>query len=188
MARVTVEDCLAQVPNRFALTVLGARRARALLEARGTPLVECDNKQAVTALREVSAGKVRYTENVSGVIVSYIEEQRSRLRASTTDNTYLEAVAFGGIEGDDDEVDDVGGDVEELTADLEKLGTKGGDKDDEEGDVDVADADESDEDEDEEISDGDIDEGDEIEGLDDADLESDDDEDDESEEEEDDAD
>jgi DNA-directed RNA polymerase omega subunit len=39
MARVTVEDCLEKIPNRFALTILAARRARALLENRGTPLI-----------------------------------------------------------------------------------------------------------------------------------------------------
>lgn len=138
MARVTVEDCLAQIPNRFALTILASRRARALLENRGTALVECDNKQAVTALREISANKVRYIESVNGVVENFIEEQRSKLRSSNTDNTYLEAVAFGGIEGDEDGIDDVGGEVEELTADLEKLGTKNAEKtDDDDNAVDV---------------------------------------------------
>lgn len=137
MARVTVEDCLAQIPNRFALTILASRRARALLENRGTALVECDNKQAVTALREISANKVRYIESVNGVVENFIEEQRSKLRSSNTDNTYLEAVAFGGIEGDEDG-DDIAGDVEELTADLEKLGTKNAEKtDDDDNAVDV---------------------------------------------------
>ena len=51
MARVTVEDCLDRVPNRFALVVLAAERARQL--SRGaTAGVDCDNKPAVTALRE----------------------------------------------------------------------------------------------------------------------------------------
>jgi DNA-directed RNA polymerase subunit omega len=118
MARVTVEDCLAQIPNRFALTILASRRARALLENRGTAQVKCNNKEAVTALREISANRVRYIESVNGTLVDFIEEQRSKLRASNTDNSYLEAVAFGGIEGDDDG----GSEVEELTADLEKLG------------------------------------------------------------------
>ena len=53
MARVTVEDCLELVPNRFALVVLAAERARQL--SRGaSPLVDCDNKPAVTSLREIA--------------------------------------------------------------------------------------------------------------------------------------
>jgi DNA-directed RNA polymerase omega subunit len=58
MARITVEDCLAQVPNRFELVLLGARRAKQLLKG-ARPLVESDNKEIVSALREVAAGKVR---------------------------------------------------------------------------------------------------------------------------------
>jgi DNA-directed RNA polymerase subunit omega len=58
MARITVEDCLAKVPNRFELVLLGARRAKALLKG-ARPLVESGNKDVVTALREVASGKVR---------------------------------------------------------------------------------------------------------------------------------
>ncbi len=57
MARITVEDCLAQIPNRFELVIVAAHRAKALL--KGSPrLVASDNKEVVTALREVAAGKV----------------------------------------------------------------------------------------------------------------------------------
>ena len=63
MARITVEDCLAQVGNRFELVLLTARRAKQLLKG-ARPLVESDNKEIVTALREVADAKVRlkYTE------------------------------------------------------------------------------------------------------------------------------
>jgi DNA-directed RNA polymerase subunit omega len=62
MARVTVEDCLEKVDNRFALVLLAARRAKQIL--RGSqPLIErTENKPVVTALREVAAGKVGYQE------------------------------------------------------------------------------------------------------------------------------
>ena len=59
MARITVEDCLEQVPNRFTLILLAAERSKQLLQ--GTPvLIEDDrsNKEIVTALREVAAGVV----------------------------------------------------------------------------------------------------------------------------------
>ncbi len=57
MARVTVEDCLEQIPNRFELVLAAARRAKQLLKG-ARPLVESDNKEVVTALREIAAGKV----------------------------------------------------------------------------------------------------------------------------------
>ena len=73
MARVTVEDCLEHVDNRFALVHLAAQRARQL--ARGArPLVECDNKPVVTALREIAEGKVRFNEDVRSVIAEYLRE------------------------------------------------------------------------------------------------------------------
>src|SRR5687768_3582517 len=43
LARVTVEDCLEKVPNRFALTILAAERAR-VVQKGAQPLVKCDNK------------------------------------------------------------------------------------------------------------------------------------------------
>ena len=57
MARITVEDCLDKVPNRFELVLGAARRAKQLLKG-GRPLVDTDNKEVVTALREIAAGKV----------------------------------------------------------------------------------------------------------------------------------
>jgi DNA-directed RNA polymerase subunit omega len=58
MARITVEDCLEQATNRFELVLLAARRAKQLLKG-ARPLVDSDNKETVTALREIAAGKVR---------------------------------------------------------------------------------------------------------------------------------
>ena len=54
MARVTVEDCVDKVPNRFELVMLAAHRARSL--ASGTPLtIDRDNdKNPVVALREIA--------------------------------------------------------------------------------------------------------------------------------------
>jgi DNA-directed RNA polymerase subunit omega len=62
MARITVEDCLERVPNRFELVLLAARRAKQLLKG-ARPLVDSDNKEIVTALREVAAEKVRLQYN-----------------------------------------------------------------------------------------------------------------------------
>jgi DNA-directed RNA polymerase subunit omega len=75
MARVTVEDCLEKIPNRIALVVLASERARQI--ARGAaPLTECDNKPAVTALREIADQKVRFREDVTDVVRDFISERR----------------------------------------------------------------------------------------------------------------
>ncbi|MBI4495534.1 MAG: DNA-directed RNA polymerase subunit omega [Deltaproteobacteria bacterium] len=58
MARITVEDCLNKVPNRFALVLLAAARTKQLLKG-SKPRVQSDNKEIVLALREIAAGRVR---------------------------------------------------------------------------------------------------------------------------------
>ena len=62
MARITVEDCLEKVPNRFELTLLAAKRARQLF-AGAKPLISSRNREVVTALREIADGKVRKAED-----------------------------------------------------------------------------------------------------------------------------
>lgn len=58
MARVTVDDCLKRIPNRFQLTLAATYRARQLTMG-STPMVEADrDKATVVALREIATGKV----------------------------------------------------------------------------------------------------------------------------------
>ena len=59
MARVTVEDCLEQVENRFALVVLASKRTKEI--KRGAPILVRgrDNREVVMALREIAAGFVK---------------------------------------------------------------------------------------------------------------------------------
>lgn len=61
MARITVEDCIKRIPNRFQLTLVATYRARQLTVG-GTPQIEIDqharDKATVIALREIAAGKV----------------------------------------------------------------------------------------------------------------------------------
>lgn len=57
MARITVEDCLRKVDNRFALIHLAAKRVRQLRKG-AEPLVKAKNKDIVIALREIAAGKI----------------------------------------------------------------------------------------------------------------------------------
>ena len=59
MARITVEDCLKQIPNRFELALAATYRARMLAQGH-SPKVDSKDKPTVTALREIAAGKVGY--------------------------------------------------------------------------------------------------------------------------------
>jgi DNA-directed RNA polymerase subunit omega len=70
MARVTVEDCVQKVPNRFGLVLLAAHRARAI-SSGGPLLVDRDNdKNPVVALREIADDTLAPEELREGLIVS----------------------------------------------------------------------------------------------------------------------
>ena len=59
MARVTVEDCLEHVENRFELVMVASKRARQIAVRGAQPLVEWENdKPTVVALREIAEGLV----------------------------------------------------------------------------------------------------------------------------------
>lgn len=60
MARVTVEDCLKNVENRFELVMVASERARDLAVRGAEPLVEWENdKPTVVALREIAEGLIK---------------------------------------------------------------------------------------------------------------------------------
>ena len=56
MARITVEDCLTKIPNRFQLVLAATYRARMLSQGHSAR-IESKNKPGVTALREIAAGE-----------------------------------------------------------------------------------------------------------------------------------
>ncbi len=59
MARVTVEDCLKKIPNRFEMILAASKRTRELLVRGETPTVSWDHDKAtVVALREIAAGNI----------------------------------------------------------------------------------------------------------------------------------
>jgi DNA-directed RNA polymerase subunit omega len=59
MARITVEDCLKRIPNRFELVVVASKRARQLeMEGEAPSLPWEGDKSTVLALREIAAGHV----------------------------------------------------------------------------------------------------------------------------------
>jgi DNA-directed RNA polymerase subunit omega len=73
MARITIEDCLENVPNRFSLVHLASQRARQLLKG-SSPLVRSKNKFIVTSLREVAAQKVDFARELNEKEIT--EEQK----------------------------------------------------------------------------------------------------------------
>ncbi len=59
MARITVEDCLKRVDNRFSLVLMASKRAKQLIKGSSSLIDNKDNnKEIVVALREIAAGKV----------------------------------------------------------------------------------------------------------------------------------
>lgn len=68
MARVTVEDCLDNVDNRFALVLLASQRARQLMRGARPTVDHQKNKSPVLSLREIAAGNVFFDGEVSEVL------------------------------------------------------------------------------------------------------------------------
>jgi len=76
MARVTIEDCLDNVDNRFALVILSSQRARQLLKGAKPTVEHTKNKAAVTSLREIAAGNVYSEQDLVDVLTREIAKNR----------------------------------------------------------------------------------------------------------------
>ncbi len=73
MARVTIEDCIEQVPNRFELVQMAAIRAKQLKKGAVALVQNEENKDVVVALREIAAGKVEIDENAGLISEEAVE-------------------------------------------------------------------------------------------------------------------
>ena len=62
MARITIEDCLKRVPNRFKLVNMVAKRVRQIREGSEYLVSSPKNEDIVVSLREIAAGKIRIKE------------------------------------------------------------------------------------------------------------------------------
>lgn len=104
MARVTVEDCLDKIPNRFDLVVLAARRARDLTLGRA-PFVERENdKPTVIALREIAEGLIDldYLSVQEASPVDMLGKPDPESGPTDTDEE-LAALLMEGADGEDEE-------------------------------------------------------------------------------------
>ena len=88
MARVTVEDCLRQISNRFELVLIAAKRARQLVMTAVEPNVPWDHdKSTVVALREIAAGFTKFPD--------FREELLEKHHAPSYRDTHREADDLG---------------------------------------------------------------------------------------------
>ncbi len=85
MARITIEDCLKRVPNRFLLVNMAARRVRQIREGSEYLVSSPKNEDIVVSLREIAAGKIK---------LSSLEEKEQLEQAGTApENETVEAAA-----------------------------------------------------------------------------------------------
>jgi DNA-directed RNA polymerase subunit omega len=84
MARITIEDCMEKVPNRFQLVQMAAIRAKQLKKG-ARPLVTAeDNKAVVTSLREIAEGLVKPGDAEADVEESQLETASEAAPAAPT--------------------------------------------------------------------------------------------------------
>jgi DNA-directed RNA polymerase subunit omega len=76
MARVTVEDCLPMVDNRFALVLLSTKRTRQLMAGARPLLAAGKNKPTVQSLREIATGKVRFDRSVRDALAGKFDREK----------------------------------------------------------------------------------------------------------------
>jgi DNA-directed RNA polymerase subunit omega len=121
MARVTVEDCVIKIPNRFELVLLAAQRARDMASG-AQPTLERDNdKNPVVALREIAAESVALDSLQNGLIKGMqkhveIDEPEEDQDIEIGAQAAWPVDLGPAMEIDGDEVDDEGDDEEELEA------------------------------------------------------------------------
>ncbi len=128
MARVTVEDCVTQIPNRFELVMLAGHRARAL--ASGAELhVERDrDKNPVVALREIAEQRL----DLGGLEEALVKGMQKRIEPDQPEEEVIELMAgeqqswIGAEDSAADEADEEFEEGEEATEDAPAEGAVGG--------------------------------------------------------------
>jgi DNA-directed RNA polymerase subunit omega len=101
MARITVEDCLEKVPNRFELVLLAAKRARQLMRGSVDPTVAWENdKPTVVALREIANGHTDFSDAHEASLVPTVAvvQQEEVIIIEADDDSDMEMEAEDGVE------------------------------------------------------------------------------------------
>jgi DNA-directed RNA polymerase subunit omega len=88
MARVTVEDCLKHVPNRFELVMIATKRARQLEMEGADPVVPWENdKPTVVALREIAIGAVSLENAEEGLVRAKVVAGKTKIEQPVSGET-----------------------------------------------------------------------------------------------------
>jgi len=128
MARVTVEDCVLQVPNRFELVMLAAHRARGLGSGAELKVERDRDKNPVVALREIAETKL----DLGGLEESFVKSLQKRIEPDQPEEEVTELMAgeqqswinaLGNTGDNDDEADES---AEEEAVEEEADGLPGG--------------------------------------------------------------
>lgn len=125
MARVTVEDCVLQVPNRFELVLLAGHRARALGSGAELHVERDRDKNPVVALREIAEEKLSLDSLKESLVKGLqkhiepdqIEEEVTELMANEQ-QSWINA-DLGGMDSDEDEGDDEAGAAGKMDTDAQ---------------------------------------------------------------------
>ncbi len=125
MARVTVEDCILEIPNRFELVMVAAQRARKIGTGAALTIDRDNDKNPVVALREIAEKTVNQDELKEDLTVSYqkvhmneddepnLAELMDAEEKALADNAHL-GMEAGGSSSDDDEDEEEADDLESL--------------------------------------------------------------------------
>ncbi|HLI11804.1 MAG TPA: DNA-directed RNA polymerase subunit omega [Alphaproteobacteria bacterium] len=128
MARVTVEDCVLKVPNRFELVMLAANRARDIAAGASLTLERDNDKNPVVALREIAEETVPIESLREGIIkgmqklVEVDEPEEEEMDAVAAQQLAAAGGELAGVEATADEIeedDELIGEDEELDMDSE---------------------------------------------------------------------
>jgi DNA-directed RNA polymerase subunit omega len=154
MARVTVEDCVVKVPNRFELVLLAAQRAREISSGAPLSIDRDDDKNPVVALREIAEETVGL-DHLKTSVVRGMQKHVEIDEPEETQELELDAALFGigapvGAMLDEDvdteaEAEDAEEEAEDGNEDEERNGSEDEEALSEESSVDLAQLDEDDE-------------------------------------------
>ncbi|MBX3458231.1 MAG: DNA-directed RNA polymerase subunit omega [Candidatus Paracaedibacteraceae bacterium] len=107
MARVTVEDCVEVVPNRFELVMLAARRARELSAGSSMTIERKNDRNPVVALREIAEQTVSVDHLQDSLVRSLQRVSFSDASDEELENEFMDAISGSLDSMDDDEDDDI---------------------------------------------------------------------------------
>lgn len=122
MARVTVEDCVERIPNRFDIVLLSARRARAIAAGSMLTVDRDDDKNPVVSLREIGDGTIDLVELKSNLIhslqrrVEVDEPEEDNMAALMSSSNEWAGVIQENTAAETFSADEVGAMVEETPA------------------------------------------------------------------------